>query len=274
MVLDRSDGGFDGGEIGQWGLLGKGPETIVTARSRQSWSSVDAVDFDTALHDLAAILGDPTRRGIYLTMRESPEPSTASTIAASFGIHPNVARHHLDLLVEEGYAEVTAPPNAVQGAGRPARHYRTIDRDIAVSYPPRRFDLLSDLLVKVIEKLDPVGAPAIAEEVGFGFGTQLALETGVAGVAGVAGGHDAGTAMLAVTAALETIGFGVASDTSDHSLLTNHCPFGRTAAEHPEIICKIDQGIVRGLMEAARGEQGPVVMSPHAGPDESCVTGV
>jgi predicted ArsR family transcriptional regulator len=76
-----------------------------------------------------------------------------------------------------------------------------------------------------------------------------------------------------VSAALEQIGF-VTSPGPDESLITSHCPFGTTAAEHPEVVCRIDQGIVGGLLEAARGEAGEVVTTPRERPDEACVTDV
>ncbi len=122
--------------------------------------------------------------------------------------------------------------------------------------------------MQVIEHLDAGRAPAVAEEVGFRFGTELAAATGLTG------GHDTSAALQAVSGALETIGFGVAAEPADQSLLTSHCPFGRTAADHPEIVCRIDQGIVRGLMAAAGGSGGPVVVSPHEGPDDTCIAAV
>jgi len=230
---------------------------------------VDTHHFESRLGDLAAILGDPTRRGIFLTIREASGPTTAALIADTFDIHPNVARHHLERLVAEGYVEETgAPQDREVHAGRPPRYYRATAKEIAVNYPPRRFDLLSELLVRIVERLDPERAPDMAEDVGFQFGTTLAAE------AGLTGGHNPQAALEAVSRALETLGFGVAPDPADHSLLTSHCPFGNTATEHPEIVCRIDQGIVRGLMEAARGKAGPVTMSPHDGPDQACVAEV
>lgn len=228
---------------------------------------MDTGHFERTLGDLAAILGDPTRRGIYLAVREAADPVTVSGIAEAFGIHPNVARHHLDRLVDEGYLEGAAPSPG-PGAGRPARRYRATGKEIAVAYPPRRFDLLAELLVRVVERLDSERAPEIAEEVGFQFGTELAAASGLTG------GHGAEAALAAVSGALQTIGFGVAAEPGDRSLLTSHCPFGKAADDHPEIVCRIDQGIVHGLMEAARGGTGPVVLNPHDGPGDTCVAEV
>jgi predicted ArsR family transcriptional regulator len=230
---------------------------------------VDTRHLDATLGDLAAILGDPTRRGIYLAVRESAGTTTAPRLAEEFGIHPNVARHHLERLLSEGYVEETAAPTTGEPhPGRPPRHYRATGKEIAVSYPPRRFDLLAELLVRVIEQLDTDVAPQIAEEVGVRFGTELA------GTLGLAGDRDPEAALRTVSGALETIGFGVAPGPADRSLLTSHCPFGQTAADHPEIVCRIDQGIVRGLMAAAAGSTARVVVGPHEGPDDACVTAV
>ena len=64
---------------------------------------MDSQALSDSISDLTSSLGDPTRRGIYIAVREAPEPATASQIADLFSIHPNVARHHLDRLADDGY---------------------------------------------------------------------------------------------------------------------------------------------------------------------------
>lgn len=67
---------------------------------------MDGQMLDLQIADLAASLGDATRRSIYITVREAAEPTTANHIADLFDIHANVARHHLD-----GWSKVvTSPP--------------------------------------------------------------------------------------------------------------------------------------------------------------------
>ena len=68
---------------------------------------MDTAQFDRDLGALAGSLGDATRRGVYIAVRESPEPLTAGQIAEMFDIHPNVARHHLDRLATDEYLTVT-----------------------------------------------------------------------------------------------------------------------------------------------------------------------
>lgn len=221
-------------------------------------------DIERTIGDLASSLGDPTRRGIYVTVRESAEPLTAGRVAELFDIHPNVARHHLDRLVDDGYLRVSDRPAAKDaGAGRPAKGYEATDKEILVSYPARRYDLLAELLVQVAERLDPAAAPEAAEEVGRSFGRRLAAEAGLSGTGGTA------EALEAVSRTLLGVGFETAFESG--SLVTHHCPFGKTAAEHPEVVCRLDQGIVTGLLEAVRKGTGAVVVNPHEGPDDACI---
>ncbi len=87
---------------------------------------MDPVQFDRQVSDLASALGDATRRGIYVAVRESPEPVTVSKIAELFDIHANVARHHLDHLVADGYLRVSRKrPEGRSGPGLDGRRNTT-----------------------------------------------------------------------------------------------------------------------------------------------------
>ncbi len=232
---------------------------------------MDTKHFDRSLGDLTASLGDPTRRGIYVAVREAAQGMTASQVAELFSIHPNVARHHLDRLAADGYLRVTRRRQAGKsgpGAGRPAKCYEATDKEIAVQFPPRRHELLSELLVRVVERLAPERGPEIAEQIGREYGREVAAEIGLPEEEG----FDA--AVRAVAHAMTGVGFDMTVDPDGSQLLTRHCPFGRTAADHPAVVCKLDQGIVRGLMEAVHPASRTVVVTPHGTPDEDCVTDV
>jgi predicted ArsR family transcriptional regulator len=231
---------------------------------------VDTTTFDEELGALASSLGDATRRGIYISVRESVEPVTASQIAAIFALHTNVARHHLDKLVADGYLRVThkrRPGKQGPGAGRPAKHYEPTPKEVSVQFPARRYDLLSELLLRVVERLDGDEARKIAEEIGIEFGRELANEIGLPDDAGF------GTAVQAVARAMMGVGFDTSADVDDHMMVTRYCPFGATATAHPEIVCRLDQGIVRGLLEATHQDAIPVVI-PHQTLGENCYTDV
>jgi predicted ArsR family transcriptional regulator len=229
---------------------------------------MDSEAFDQQIADLAGTLGDATRRGIYVTVRESPEPVTASQIADLFGIHANVARHHLDRLVADGYLQVTRKRPSGRtgpGAGRPAKHYEPTRKNVSVQFPARRYDLLAELLLRVIERIAPDNASEIADEIGREYGRELATEIGIPDELG----YD--TAAIAVARALMGVGFEVEARPGDHELVTRFCPFGESATNHPAIVCQLDQGLVTGLLEGT--EQIPIaIVSPHGNEEGDCIT--
>lgn len=232
---------------------------------------MDTTAFERDLGDLTASLGDATRRGIYVMVRESPEPMTATQIAEHFGIHPNVARHHLDRLAGDGYLQITRRRRSGRsgpGAGRPAKCYEATSKEIAVQFPPRRHELLSELLVRIVERLAPEDGPRIAEEIGREYGRTLAAEIGIPEEEGFE------DAVQAVARAMTGVGFEMSADLDQRQLLTRYCPFGSTAANHPEVVCKLDQGIVKGLMDAVHQPDDRLVVTPHVDPDDACVTDV
>ena len=69
------------------------------------------------------------------------------------------------------------------------------------------------------------------------------------------------------------MGFETEANVDDQMLVTSFCPFGATALSHPEIVCQLDQGIVKGLL-AATNQKPVAIVHPNIATDESCVTDV
>ena len=229
---------------------------------------MDTETLDRRISDLTSALGDPTRRAIYIAVRESADPLTTSKVASLFDIHPNVARHHLDRLADEGYLKVSHQKRSGgPGAGRPAKTYEPTSKEVSVHFAPRRFEMLTEMLFKVLEELSPPDVAIIAEKVGRSYGEQLAAEIGAPSDPG----YD--EAVQAVASAMTGLGFSVDPDVEGQRLLTSHCPFGETATSHPEVICSLDRGIVAGLFGALSVPCNPVVI-PHTALDDECVTQV
>ncbi len=67
------------------------------------------------------VLGVPTRAGIYRRLRTEGQPLAAREVAEMFGLHPNVARNHLDQLADAGL--VVTGRRKHPGGGRPAKVY-------------------------------------------------------------------------------------------------------------------------------------------------------
>ncbi|HEY7874860.1 MAG TPA: helix-turn-helix domain-containing protein [Actinomycetota bacterium] len=75
---------------------------------------------DTATRT-AKVLSLPTRAAILSTLLKTG-PKTVKEIADAFAIHPNVARAHLDLMVEAGFLSTETQRRT---KGRPAKVYFT-----------------------------------------------------------------------------------------------------------------------------------------------------
>jgi predicted ArsR family transcriptional regulator len=225
-------------------------------------------EFAAEVIAVTAAFGDPTRRQIYLLAREREAGITAGEAGERFGLHPNVARHHLDKLAGGGYLEVTVERADGGGAGRPSKRYRVQDAGLRLQLPSRRDDLLITLLGRALALLPPAEAEAMAEDVGVKYGRQLA-----AAMAPGEAQRSVRSALHAVAEALTAHGFAAHAEARGGSLaiIAEHCPFGTTAQEHP-VICAVDRGMVRGMLEGLYGDTTPATEASRAMGDDHCVT--
>jgi predicted ArsR family transcriptional regulator len=227
--------------------------------------------FSAAVSALTSAFGDPTRRAIYLFAHERTEGVTASQVAEHFGLHPNVARHHLDKLTAGSYLEVAVTKADGAGAGRPSKHYRALPEQVTLDPPVRTDDLVLSLLGRALATLPPQQAEAMAEDVGQEYGRAMAAAVGP---------HDGGhgtrsfrAALHAVADALTAHGFAAHTERRGNELriVSNHCPFGDAAIAHP-VICAVDRGMVKGMLAALYGDTEPELASSLPQGDEVCVT--
>lgn len=215
--------------------------------------------FDQQIETITGALGDATRRGIYVMIRESQGPVTASQIAANFQIHPNVARHHLERLVTDGYIQVSDTAKSAGTAGRPAKHYVATDKAVSVQYSARKYDALAELLVGVIEELDDGTAGDIAFRLGHDYGVKLGAEIGVPDDDGYE------VAALAVATSMMGRGLGASTVASENRIVARFCPLSGDPTDEPDVLCRLDQGIVRGLLESAAARPVSVELEHASG---------
>ena len=124
--------------------------------------SLDADEFSAAVTAVTSAFGDPTRRDIYLLIRDTPDGVTASEVAEHFDLHSNVARHHLEKLTAGGYLVVAVGrTDGTRAAGRPSKRYRVSELDHSLNFPPRRDDLLGTLLARALQVLPPEQAETL-----------------------------------------------------------------------------------------------------------------
>jgi len=244
-------------------------DTTAVPASLPGDSELDADEFSAAITAVTSAFGDPTRREIYLSLRRSGVGATAADVADRFALHANVARHHLEKLAAGGYVDVELVRG--EAAGRPSKRYRAARHDTTLTFPPRRDALLGMLLARALERLDPVEATAIAEEVGHEYGVSLAARMSPSD-----GHRSLKAAMAAVADALTAHGFAARTEGPDDdlSLVAEHCPFGDAAEQYPHVMCAIDRGMVRGMLVSLFGAADPHMSESRPEGDGHCVTRV
>lgn len=213
---------------------------------RETHNSVDAAgSFTGAVQALSKALGDPTRREIYLWVREHGSV-TAQEIGRQFQLHPNVARHHLDRLAASGYVEASLDRTNPSQVGRPSKHYRSSGVPLLVDGIGEQATLLGRLLARALEMLDHETAAQLAYEVGLDYGHEIGRQMN-----GLEATKSIATSLKLVADALTRSGFSSSEDSHDASLSLKNmsCPFGALVADHP-VLCVTESGIIEGLLES------------------------
>ncbi len=230
-------------------------------------------DFTAAVQAASSMFGDPTRRKIYLFVRDSGVGGvTAGEASEEYDVHPNVARHHLDRLVAGGYLDVSA--EAQEGrSGRPSKRYRASARVADLEFPVRKHDLLVALLGEALTMLAPAQAEAMAERVGERYGRELASEMRPGDSQ-----RSVQSALHSIADALTAHGFAanVERRSGGLAIVNDACPFGVLSQTHP-VICAVDRGIVRGMLATLRTDSAgvrPELSASRPTGSDVCVTTV
>ena len=240
--------------------------------ARESGGAADSLtdaQFSAAIAAVTSAFGDPTRRQIYLYVRDHEDGVTASEVAERFALHSNVARHHLDKLAAGGYLDVQMLRPAGGGAGRPSKRYRKSDVEAGLNPPRRGDDLLIMLLGEALALVPADRAEGMAESVGETYGRRLAAQ-----MAPGEGHRSFRAALHAIADALTAHGFEAHAEARGGSLalIKDSCPFFDTARQHP-VICAVDRGMVRGMLGALYGGEAVIsTESSRALGDDACVS--
>ncbi|HWI02475.1 MAG TPA: helix-turn-helix domain-containing protein [Acidimicrobiales bacterium] len=228
--------------------------------------SADA--FTAGVTAATSAFGDATRRDIYLFAHAATDGVTTAEVAQRFGLHPNVARHHLDKLAAGGYLKVQVGRTGKAGAGRPSKRYQVTDKALALEFPVRRDDLLIALLGRMLALVPIEQAEAMAESVGEEYGRSLAQS-----MAPGEGHRSLQAALHAVADALTAHGFASHTESRANGLaiISEQCPFGGAAVQHP-VICAVDRGIVKGMLDTLYGDTVPETSASRPRGDDICIT--
>jgi predicted ArsR family transcriptional regulator len=200
--------------------------------------------------DAVGALLEPNRRALYRAIVERGDWMSRDDAAAATGLERATAAHHLDRLAADGLLEIEYQRPAGRtgpGAGRPSKLYRRADRDIAVSLPPRDYELAGHLLARAVERAmadriavdDAITLEAEREGVRLGARVRSLLD-------GVTD-PDGEVRRAAVIDALSEHGFEPVVD--DGTIVLRNCPFHRLAQEHTELVCGLNLCVLRSALD-------------------------
>ena len=204
-------------------------------------------DFETQVSGLGA-LAEPVRRALYRWVVAQGEPVSRDQAAAGAEVPRHTAKFHLDKLVEEGLLETEyrrLSGRRGPGAGRPAKLYRRSARQVAVSLPPRRYDLAAQIMATALEQTDA--------------GAALAR-------AAAAAGH--GVRAGSVDATLTALGYEPRIRDGVTELV--NCPFHALARDHTALVCGMNLHLVSAVLDDHGVTDRQAVLDPA--PGRCCVT--
>ena len=193
----------------------------------------------TSDQDLAAValLDEPVRRRLYEWVSEQGRPVGREEAARSLGITRPLAAFHLERLAEaglldSGYQRLTGRTGP--GAGRPARVYTRADREIAVTLPPRHYDLAADLFAAALQRMGDGSPPPELVAAAHTAGEQIAEDA------------PEGSASTLIEV-LGQAGYEPTED--DGTIRLRNCPFDALVDEHRPLVCGTNLALAQGILD-------------------------
>jgi predicted ArsR family transcriptional regulator len=195
-----------------------------------------------------AALAEPARRALYGYVVAQAGPVNRDQAAAGAGVARHVAKFHLDKLVEDGLLDVDyarPPGRGGPGAGRPAKLYRRSSRQVAVSLPPRDYEVAGRLLARAVTTAEREQIPVAvalrdaARDLGHSLGHRVRQEAGY--------NPDRTRLVAAATGVLSDNGYEPRIERRGISLV--NCPFHTLARDYTDLICEMNLQLLTGLVE-------------------------
>jgi predicted ArsR family transcriptional regulator len=210
-----------------------------------------------------AVLDDPSRRGLYETIRTAASPLTREQAAAAVGISRKLAAFHLDKLVDAGLLVAEYDRAARRHSlGRTPKTYRASALELRVSIPQRRPEQLAEVLLEAIASARPGEPPHDAAlRAGRDAGRRLGERVRADGRTGRLGAERALTITETV---LSRRGYEPRRDAPGCVQLRN-CPFRPLADLATELVCGINEQFMTGFLEGLQVRSVQAVLAPSPG---------
>jgi predicted ArsR family transcriptional regulator len=204
--------------------------------------------------DLAglAALEDPVRRRLYDYVCERDDAVGRDEAARATTISRSLAAYHLDKLAEHGLLRTSfrrAEGRTGPGAGRPAKLYARPERELAVSVPPRDYELAAHLLAQAATEGEEAALAAARQR-----GRELA--------------RDDGSGRRSRPGALQTLlrerGYEPVEE-PDGTLRLRNCPFHAVAVSYPALVCGFNLALLEGVLDGLGRSQDRALLDPQPG---------
>ena len=193
-----------------------------------------------------------SRAEVLRLLRDQPRPSDLATLSGLSGLHENTLRGHLLALEEAGL--VTRSTAAPDGRGRPASLWSP-----AATRPESEYAALAAALAAGLARTspDPVGDALLS---GTEWGARLVREHAPDDPATSSGRR------RHVLGLMDRLGFAPESSPDGQRLRLTRCPLLEVAQQHPDIVCTVHTGLVRGALAELGDETTEVRLEPFAEP--------
>ncbi len=208
---------------------------------------------DARAIEALALLDEPNRRRLYELVARRPDPVGRDEAAEATGISRELAAFHLDRLAAAGMLRVEYRRRGERrgpGAGRPAKFYRRMERDMSVSVPPRRYDVAADIMATALEQVAAGEGLEVAASVAREHGRATASQ---AGGPLDQGARDADGRLVEV---LERGGYEPEVDASDGTIRLGNCPYHGLVGAHRELTCGMNLAWAAGLVDGLQADVG------------------
>jgi predicted ArsR family transcriptional regulator len=169
----------------------------------------------------------------------------AHELAQVLGLHVTTIRFHLDILRRAGLVEAHSQPRA--GAGRPRTVY-TATPDGQAPQAPSGYEMMTGLLAAHLDD-DPTARSVRAERAGLAWAATFPAPPPPARESSdLAAGSD--RAAQRVTTLFAELGFDpeLTIQATQAQVRLRACPFLKAALAHPEVICSVHRGLLRGTL--------------------------
>jgi len=216
--------------------------------------------------DIEAIhaLRDPQRRAVYAYVTRQDHDVSRDEAAAAKSISRSLASFHLDRLVQAGLLDVSyrrLTGRQGPGAGRPSKLYRRTKRQIGISVPERRYELLARLFAGPLHEARDARVKTRLAAAARRFGQALGATH--------RSRRAPATHALVRTLADVLEGLGAEPYADGQVVRLRNCPFDTVASTYPKLVCGINLHLVEGVISGLGLDHVKARLDPR--PGQCCV---